>query len=244
MTAIVIADVAIRTDAEGRYCLNDLHRASGGNPVNRPGEWLRNKQTQQLVAELGGAGISAGPVNTVNDGVNNGTFVAKELVYAYAMWISPTFHLKVIRAYDALVTAPVNLIPQSLPEALRLAADLAEQKAQAEAALALAAPKVDAFDRIATADGSMCITDAAKALQVRPKDLFSWMQVQEWIYRRPGGTGWLAYQNRIQQGVLKHKVKTVKRKDGADKVFESVRVTPKGLTRLAQALAGGSQRAA
>ena len=74
------ADTPIRTDAEGRYCLNDLHRASGGAGHHQPGKFFANKGTQELVAELQGASPnSETPVATINDGVNNGTYVAKEL---------------------------------------------------------------------------------------------------------------------------------------------------------------------
>jgi hypothetical protein len=50
----------------------------------------------------------------------------------------------VIRAYDAMVAQPAApAVPQTLPEALRLAADLAEQKAKAETALALARTRAE-----------------------------------------------------------------------------------------------------
>jgi len=100
-----------------------------------------------------------------------------------------------------------------------------------------AAPKVAGFDRIATADGLTCITDTAKTLQIRPKDLFLWLSENKWIYRRQGGKGWIGYQNRIQQGVLHHKVTMVSTSDGREKVTEQVLITPKGLTRLAGYLA-------
>lgn len=97
-------------------------------------------------------------------------------------------------------------------------------------------PDVDALERIAKADGTMCITNAAKHLQVQPKFLFRLMSENHWIYRRTGGKTWLAYQERIQQGVLEHKVTTVSRGDGSEKVVEQVLVTAKGLTKLSKML--------
>jgi phage regulator Rha-like protein/phage antirepressor YoqD-like protein len=97
-------------------------------------------------------------------------------------------------------------------------------------------PDVDALERIAKADGTMCITNAAKQLQVQPKFLFRLMSENHWIYRRTGGKTWLAYQERIQQGVLEHKVTTVSRGDGSEKVVEQVLVTAKGLTKLSKML--------
>jgi phage antirepressor YoqD-like protein len=80
----------------------------------------------------------------------------------------------------------------------------------------------------------MCITNAAKHLQVRPKDLFAFLSARKWIYRRTGGKGWIAYQDRIQSGHLEHKIVTVEKSDGSEKMVESVLVTASGMVKLAQ----------
>jgi len=97
-------------------------------------------------------------------------------------------------------------------------------------------PAAVALNRIATADGSLCMMDAAKALQVRPKDLVAYLQANSWIYRRAGGDHWIGRQDRINAGLLEHKVTTVSRPDGSEKITEQVRVTPKGMERLAKGL--------
>jgi Rha family phage regulatory protein len=98
------------------------------------------------------------------------------------------------------------------------------------------APKAEALDRISTAQGSLCITDAAKALQVRPKALFAFLRARGWIYSRPGMSHERGYEAKVAAGLLEHKVVTIQRADASDLVIEQVRVTPKGLTRLAQIL--------
>lgn len=97
-------------------------------------------------------------------------------------------------------------------------------------------PDAEAFTRIAKADGSMCITNAAKHLQIQPKSLFKLLSENHWIYRRNGGKTWLAYQDRIQSGVLEHKITTIASSDGSERVVEQVLVTAKGLTKLSKTI--------
>lgn len=106
MNSLVIANTGIRQDAEGRFSLNDLHKASGGEKRHAPGEWLRLAKTQALVSEIETTGNPVVSSDAVarHEGRLGGSFVCKELVYAYAMWISPKFHLQVIRTFDTVVT--------------------------------------------------------------------------------------------------------------------------------------------
>lgn len=103
-----------------------------------------------------------------------------------------------------------------------------------ESQIADAAPKAEALDRIAEADGLMNPTNAAKALQVQPKRVFDFMRTNGWTYRRAGGRSDVAYQDKIAAGYLTHKVHVARREDGSEKMCEQVMVTPKGLAKLAQ----------
>lgn len=109
--ALTLGTSAIR-QLDGLYSLNDLHRAAGGESKDEPNRFMRLDQTQALVAEInspetGGIGNST-EVQSFKTlaGRKGGTYVCRELVYAYAMWISPKFHLAVIRAFDAMYGQP------------------------------------------------------------------------------------------------------------------------------------------
>lgn len=106
-TPIVIDTTTIRQDKDGRFNLNDLHQAAGGAAKHQPSNFFQLQGTSELIDELAKSCDPMNkPVNSLR-GRYGGTFVVKELVYAYAMWISPAFNLKVIRAYDRLATQGV-----------------------------------------------------------------------------------------------------------------------------------------
>lgn len=149
--------------------------------------------------------------------------------------LSPEFTAALVDRWQALEAGAVPRLPQTLPEALRLAADLAEQNNLLQVVVSEQAPKVEALARLAEAGGSMCLTDAAKHLGIQRCHLIEWMRANRWIYRREGSMRLLAYQPRLAAGLLDHKVSVIGREDdGADRLASQVRVTAKGLAVLAQ----------
>ena len=70
---------------EGLYCLNDLHKASGGEKKHKPAFFLRNEQTKDIIRELQNSNSLENIVRVKRGGLSQGTWVCKELVYSYAM---------------------------------------------------------------------------------------------------------------------------------------------------------------
>jgi anti-repressor protein len=121
-------------------------------------------------------------------------------------------------------------IPQTLPEALRLAADLAEQNATL-------APKAAIADRIAVADGCLSIREAAKALKVPEKKLVHWLLINGWMYRDQKGRlrGYAGKTPRY----LNHKITPIPTDEDLERVAVQVLITAEGLVRLAEIFNGG-----
>lgn len=112
MQELIINETKVTTDEDGRYSLNDLHKASGGNPKNKPALFMQNKNFKDFVEILKVDNPTFNPVAKKQGRYNGGTWVSKELVYKYAMWVNPNFELKVIRTFDSLmesIEAPATM---------------------------------------------------------------------------------------------------------------------------------------
>lgn len=235
---LVIADIAIRQDSEGRYCINDLHRASGGAEKDKPNRFLRLESTRGLIAELRDTQKWASekinnlePIRTVNSFTEEqGTFVVKELVYAYAMWISPAFHLKVIRAYDALVTQPQQpaFDPMQIlndPAAMRgLLLNYTEKVLALEEIVQAQKPKVEFHDAVAEAVTCQSIQEIAKVLGTGQNRLFKFLRDQRVLMVNN-----LPYQQYVDQGYFRVVERRYQSESGDNHLYTKTLVTGKGL---------------
>ena len=161
----------------------------------------------------------------------------KQSAKRFTKWITSEVFPSIRRtgAYGA----PAAAIDLNDPATLhRLLIDHTGRTMASEERIAELAPKAEALDRLADATGSLCITDAAKALGVRPRLLFSWLEAHRWTYRRTEGGHWVAFQDHISAGRLEHKAMTIRGRGRPDKLIEQVLITPKGLARLAAEKAG------
>jgi len=106
-----VGSVLIR-QRDGLYSLNDLHKASGGKAKHKPVYFLSHEQTKALIEEWEKVGISTFKTDKVRNG---STYACAELLIAYAAWISPAFHMQVVRVFlDSLTPAAQTLATRTL----------------------------------------------------------------------------------------------------------------------------------
>lgn len=151
------------------------------------------------------------------------------------------FKKRLVKAFYELAQQAANpFLTMDRAGLLRVALESEEKVVALTAKVQADAPKVSAFERLCGAQGSLCLRDSAKALQVQPHRFNAWLQANGWIYRRPGNGPLLGYQDKVQRGFLTHKVNTYHDQvTGDDRIAEQVRITAKGLTRLADLLNPG-----
>lgn len=98
---LTINSTLISTDDEGRYSLNDLHKAAGFSNKHKPSLFYRSDSFNNVVEVLKAQNCAFEPIVKIR-GKFGGTWICKELVYKYAMWISPEFEVQVIQTFDSI----------------------------------------------------------------------------------------------------------------------------------------------
>lgn len=121
----------------------------------------------------------------------------------------------------------VPQIPQTLSEALRLAADLADEKAALLAEQQRNAPKVAFAEAVANADDTILIRDLAKVLkqngiETGEKRLFAWLRANSYLTLQNMPT-----QRAMDMGLFRVSESVIALPDG-DRVRLTTRVTGKG----------------
>ncbi|MEP7730807.1 KilA-N domain-containing protein [Marinomonas primoryensis] len=183
MAHLIISSKDIRT-LDGLYSLNDLHKAAGSESRHLPAQFLRNQQTKELIAEIENYANSHSLAVNTNQGRSGGTWVCKELVYAYAMWISPKFNLQVIRAFDQAQHQEPEPVQQILPapiqddEKLKLINDIAQSLGITESIVVV--PAADIMNMVETIRKYQIAVDQ---LQTNP------LRIDETIERVKNATG-------------------------------------------------------
>lgn len=151
--------------------------------------------------------------------------------------LCPEFTARIVDRWQELEASQPVAIPKSFSEALRLAAEQAELIEQQQAALAIAAPKVNFVDNYVDSTGLKGFREVAKLLNIKEPDFRCFLTDNNIMYRLGGE--WMAYQNHIDAGRFAVRAGVSHHSDHA---FNICKFTPKGVEWIAGLMASVEAR--
>lgn len=206
-------EIAELTGKQHAHVMRDMRRIFAANSINSQ-EYLQNWISPQ----------------------NNQTY--KEFILT-KMWV-----LVLVTSYsDVLRTKVVERLEQlenqgakelSRLEILEIAMAAEKEKLELQERLAKVEPCARAFVELTNSDGVFILREAAKMLHMGLKKLVTLLIDRHWIFRNSSHRleGYAAH---IERGYLKHVAHRPQLgSNGEPVVYQSVRITAKGIARLAQ----------
>ena len=139
----------------------------------------------------------------------------------------PVARMIVIRRWQELEAGAAPKLPQTMAQALRLAADQAEQLEAQQALIAQQQPAVEFVGRYVDATGLKGFREVAKLLKIKEPAFRTFLEEQKIMYRLGGE--WTAYAAHIDAG--RFQVRTGESETGH--AFTSAKFTPKGVSWVA-----------
>lgn len=215
-TVNVISNTGDTIDSQTLLKMVNEARKLCGEPEVR-----NNKFIEKILDELDGEHYT----KSVVEKMNKTSMLVITMTYKQALRVAARESKAVRRSLiDKLeelqqANSPTPSIPQTLPEALRLAAELAEQKMHLEQQLVAAAPKVDFADRVSVAKGIL-IGNFAKVVGLKQNALFVWLR-ENGILIASGGRKNVPFQQYINAGYFTVKEVVLDDEDGYQ-----IRLTP------------------
>jgi phage antirepressor YoqD-like protein len=154
--------------------------------------------------------------------------LGRELTYTLLSGYSLPLRRRVVARWQELEAQAAPAIPRTMAQALRLAAEQAEQIEQQQMLLAEAAPKVEYVDRYVAANGAKGFRQVAKLLNANEHEFRAFLQEEKVMYRLGGE--WTAYQSHIDAGrfVVRSGVATA-----TEHAFNTTKFTPRGVEWVA-----------
>jgi phage antirepressor YoqD-like protein len=153
--------------------------------------------------------------------------IGKRDSYVIVAQLSPEFTARLVDRWQELEQANQIKVPQTLPEALRLAADLADKVQEQQLLIEQQKPAVEFLGRYVEAKNTKGIREVAKVLGAKEKEFFDWLSESHYLFKQ-GGT-WLPYAHYQHSGYFE-----VKTGESNGHAFSQTKFTPEGIAHIAK----------
>lgn len=156
--------------------------------------------------------------------------IGKRDSYIIVAQLSPEFTAILVDRWQELEAQQSPRVPTTMAEALRLAADQAEELERQQAQLQAQKPAVEFVERYTDSTGLVSLTQAAKDLQFKPRAFTRALEESGYLYRSGGAL--TPYQKYLDQGLF-----AMVNGEKGGHGYSQTKVTTKGKTVFAQRFA-------